>query len=56
MPCLSGNMGQAGKPLRVRFNGEMRPKQELAAQSLLHYDNGILNAATTFGRPGLSFV
>ena len=41
---------QAGKPLRVRFKGELRPEQEIAVQSILHYDNGILNAATAFGK------
>lgn len=41
---------QSGKPLRVAFKGELRPEQELAVQSLLHYDNGILNAATAFGK------
>lgn len=41
---------QSGKPLRVNFKGELRPEQELAVQSLLQYDNGILNAATAFGK------
>lgn len=41
---------EKGRPLRVFFNGELRVQQDLAAQHLLTYDNGILSAATAFGK------
>lgn len=39
-----------GRPIRVRFNGELRTQQDLAAEKLLRFDNGILSAATAFGK------
>ena len=39
-----------GRPIRVSFNGELRTQQDLAAERLLRYENGILNAATAFGK------
>ena len=41
---------EIGRPIRVQFNGELRVQQDLAAQRILSYDNGILNAATAFGK------
>lgn len=41
---------EKGRPIRVSFQGELRAQQDLAAQSLLAHDNGILNAATAFGK------
>ncbi len=40
----------AGKPLTVAFQGELRPDQQLAARALLAHDNGILAATTAFGK------
>ena len=39
-----------GRPLRISFNGELKLQQQLAADGLLEYDNGILSAATAFGK------
>lgn len=41
---------EKGRPIRVSFNGDLRTKQNLAAQKLLAYDCGILSAATAFGK------
>lgn len=41
---------EKGRPIRVVFEGELRVQQELAAQRLLTFDNGILSAATAFGK------
>lgn len=39
-----------GKPIRVNFNGELRTQQDLAAMKLLSHNDGILSAATAFGK------
>jgi superfamily II DNA or RNA helicase/very-short-patch-repair endonuclease len=39
-----------GQPLNVTFQGELRPEQILAAQSMLAQDTGVLAAATAFGK------
>lgn len=39
-----------GKPLLVRFRGELRPEQAPAAEALLQYKNGVLAATTAFGK------
>ncbi|MBO4873323.1 MAG: DEAD/DEAH box helicase family protein [Lachnospiraceae bacterium] len=39
-----------GKPIRVSFRGELRTQQDLAAEKLLRFENGILSAATAFGK------
>lgn len=44
------DMRSKGRPLRIAFNGELKPEQQLAADGLLEYDNGILSAATAFGK------
>ncbi len=40
----------SGRPIRVGFNGDLRLQQDIAAQSLLSFDDGILSAATAFGK------
>ena len=39
-----------GRHINVNFSGELRKEQEPAVEKLLHYDNGILHAATAFGK------
>ena len=39
-----------GRPIRVSFNGDLRTQQELAAQKLLSFSDGVLSAATAFGK------
>jgi len=41
---------EKGRPIRVSFEGNLREQQELAAGNLLAHDNGILSAATAFGK------
>jgi len=41
---------EKGRPIRVSFQGELRVQQDLAAVRLLAYDNGVLSAATAFGK------
>ena len=41
---------QSGRPIRASFQGELRLQQQLASQQLLSHDNGILEAATAFGK------
>jgi len=39
-----------GKPLNVRFDGELRPEQKAAADAILAHDTGVLSATTAFGK------
>jgi superfamily II DNA or RNA helicase len=39
-----------GKPIRVRFNGELRELQKQAASELVKHDIGVLSATTAFGK------
>lgn len=39
-----------GGPLNVRFHGELRPEQKVAADALLRHDTGVLAATTAFGK------
>lgn len=39
-----------GRPIRVSFKGDLRTQQDLAAQRLLAYFDGVLQAATAFGK------
>lgn len=48
--CRVKDERQSGRPLNVTFNGKLYPEQSKAVKSLLEYDNGILNAATSFGK------
>ena len=41
---------QLGNRVNVEFNGELYPEQKIAAEHLLSYENGILAAATAFGK------
>lgn len=40
----------AGQPLKVEFQGELRPEQTVAAQAMLAQDTGVLAATTAFGK------
>lgn len=42
--------GQCGNKIRVSFKGELYEEQQMALDSLLPYDNGILHATTAFGK------
>ncbi len=39
-----------GTPLKLEFNGELRPAQHMAAHALLKHDTGVLAATTAFGK------
>lgn len=41
---------EKGRPIRVSFKGDLRTQQELAAEKLLTYSDGVLSAATAFGK------
>ena len=41
---------EKGRPIRVSFKGDLKTQQDLAAQRLLAFDNGVLSAATAFGK------
>ena len=41
---------QQGRNINVEFNGELRPEQNKALKKLTKHDNGILHAATAFGK------
>ncbi len=41
---------EKGHPIRVSFKGDLRTGQELAAEKLLTYSDGVLSAATAFGK------
>lgn len=41
---------QGGKVINVSFQGELYPEQKHAAEKMLAYDNGVLHAATAFGK------
>ena len=40
----------AGQPLKLEFQGELRPEQTVAAQAMLAQDTGVLAATTAFGK------
>jgi superfamily II DNA or RNA helicase/very-short-patch-repair endonuclease len=40
----------AGRPLAVNFEGELRPEQKVAAEAMLAHDTGVLAATTAFGK------
>lgn len=40
----------SGTPLKVDFNGILRPEQDTAVNALLQHENGILSATTAFGK------
>ena len=39
-----------GRSINVEFNGTLYPEQAQAADKMLFYDNGVLSAATAFGK------
>jgi superfamily II DNA or RNA helicase/very-short-patch-repair endonuclease len=39
-----------GSRLEVKFQGELRPEQKAAADTLLHHETGVLAASTAFGK------
>ena len=39
-----------GRQIKTEFIGQLRDNQKKAMQELLKFDNGILNAATAFGK------
>jgi superfamily II DNA or RNA helicase/very-short-patch-repair endonuclease len=39
-----------GLPLSVKFRGELRPEQRIAAEAMLAHETGVLSAATAFGK------
>src|SRR5438132_2440726 len=39
-----------GQPLQVTFQGTLRPEQQLAADSILEHETGVLAATTAFGK------
>ena len=41
---------EIGHPIRVDFKGDLRTQQELAAEKLLSHSDGVLRAATAFGK------
>lgn len=41
---------EKGHPIRVSFKGDLRTQQELAAEKMLTYSDGVLSAATAFGK------
>lgn len=41
---------QAGRPINVTFKGQLREEQKPALAEMIKYDNGILHAATAFGK------
>ena len=45
---------QQGRNINVDFKGELRPEQDKALKELIKYDNGILHAATAFGKTVVS--
>ena len=55
--CVNANISyeisderQKGRPIRVSFKGDLKVQQDLAAQRLLSYTDGVLSAATAFGK------
>ena len=41
---------QSGTPIHAAFQGELRPDQKTAAESMLAHDTGVLAATTAFGK------
>ena len=41
---------ERGIPIRCSFIGSLKDKQDVAAETMLSYDDGILSAATAFGK------
>jgi len=52
--CEIEDERQQGRNINVDFIGELRSEQDKALKELIKYDNGILNAATAFGKTVVS--
>ncbi len=52
--CEIEDEHQQGRNINVDFIGELRPEQDMALKELIKYDNGILHAATAFGKTVVS--
>jgi superfamily II DNA or RNA helicase len=50
IPCSVDDQRCSGSSIRVSFQGKLKDNQEGAVEELLRHDNGILNAATAFGK------
>lgn len=50
IPVELSDQRETGRPIRVSFNGDLRLQQELAAEQLLRHSDGVLEAATAFGK------
>ena len=50
IPVELSDQRETGRPIRVSFNGDLRLQQELAAEQLLSHSDGVLEAATAFGK------
>lgn len=48
--CLFDDQRNQGEPLRAEFKGELRERQQKAADALLRHENGVLSAPTGFGK------
>jgi hypothetical protein len=52
--CLIRDERFAGTPHELKFKGELRPEQQLAANALAASDTGVLAATTAFGKTVLA--
>ena len=50
IPCDIKDERQCGRHIHVVFKGELREEQRPALDEMMKYDNGILQAATAFGK------
>jgi len=50
IPVEISDQRETGRPIKVSFKGDLRMQQDLAAQRLLSYSDGVLQAATAFGK------
>ena len=50
IPYLVNDERQKGSKIHVEFSGELYPEQRKAAEEMLRHENGILHAATAFGK------
>ena len=48
--CTIDDQRERGTPIRCSFTGSLKDKQDVAAETMLSFDNGILSAATAFGK------
>ena len=48
--CVLRDERFSGKALNVSFQGELRPEQRVAAETMLAHETGVLAATTAFGK------